>query len=82
MFRYGVASDFEIAFLPGRVMAIADSLRVIVLFCPSCGLPMPFEDYEDTDIFIGKCAICGSEYKAKRKGQDRDRFEVKPKVIN
>jgi hypothetical protein len=63
-------------------MAKADSQRIIVLFCHTCGLPMPFEDYDGSGIFNGKCAICGSEFQAKRKVQDRNRFEVKPKVIN
>ena len=63
-------------------MARVDSQRIIVLFCHTCGLPMPLEDYDESGIYHGKCAICGSEYEAKRKGRDRDRFEVRPKIIN
>jgi len=56
--------------------------KIIVLYCLSCTLPMPFEDYDSSGIYHGKCAICGSEYEAKRKGKDRNKFEVKPKIIN
>ena len=38
---------------------------------------MPFEDYDDSGTFIGKCGICGSEYKARRKVKDPERFEVR-----
>lgn len=64
------------------LMARADSQRIIVLFCHTCGLPMPFEDYGDSGVYYGKCAICGSEYQAKRKGQNRNKYEVKPKILN
>jgi hypothetical protein len=62
-------------------MARAESQRIIVLFCHTCELPLPFENYDEFGIFIGKCAICGSEYQAKRKGRDRERFEIRPKII-
>jgi len=61
-------------------MARIKSQKIIVLFCHTCGLPMPFEDYDDIDIFIGKCAICGTEYQARRTPQDRHRFEVRLKT--
>jgi len=63
-------------------MARADSKRIIVLFCHTCGLSMPFEDYDGSGIYFGKCAICGSEFQAKRKGRDRDKFDIRPKIIN
>jgi len=62
-------------------MARADFQRIIVLLCPTCTLPMPFEDNDKSGIYHGKCAICGSEYQAKRKGRDRNKYEVKPKII-
>jgi len=39
---------------------------------------MPFEDYDESGIYIGKCGICESEYKARRKAQSHDRYEVRP----
>lgn len=63
-------------------MAKLDSLRIIVLFCPACELPMPFEDYDGSGIYIGKCAICRSEFQANQIGRERDKFEVRPKIIN
>ncbi|MDP2930259.1 MAG: hypothetical protein Q8N56_01460 [bacterium] len=63
-------------------MARLKRQKIIVLFCQTCGLPMPFEDQNDTDIFIGKCAICGSENQARRKAKDPGRFEVRPKTDN
>ncbi|MDP2930264.1 MAG: hypothetical protein Q8N56_01485 [bacterium] len=63
-------------------MARLKRQKIIVLLCPSCGLPMPFEDYDDTGNFVGKCAICGSEFQARRKAQDNEKYVVIPKVIN
>lgn len=63
-------------------MALFARQKIIVLYCPSCTLPMPFEDYDGSGIFNGKCAICGSEFQAKRKVQDRNKFEVRPKINN
>jgi len=54
--------------------------KIIVLYCPSCTLPMPFEDYDDSGIYHGKCAICGSEHEAKHKAKTIDRYEVSPKI--
>jgi DNA-directed RNA polymerase subunit M/transcription elongation factor TFIIS len=62
-------------------MARFISQRLVVLFCPSCKLPMPFEDYDESGIYIGKCAICESEYEARRKSQDQNRFEIQLKRI-
>ena len=56
--------------------------KIIILYCPSCTLPMPFEDYDGAGIFIGKCAICGSEYQAHHKVKDPIRFEVRLKNKN
>lgn len=59
-------------------MARINSQRIIVLFCPACGLPMPFKDYDGSGTYKGKCEICGSEFEAKRKMKTRDRYEVRP----
>jgi hypothetical protein len=63
-------------------MARADSKRIIVLFCHTCGLPMPFEDYDESGIYYGKCAICGSEFEARRKLRVQDKYEIRPKAVN
>jgi hypothetical protein len=43
---------------------------------------MPFEDYDKSGIYHGRYAICGSEYEAKSKRKNRDKFEIGPKIIN
>jgi hypothetical protein len=58
-------------------MAKADSLRIIVLLCPACGLPMPFEDYDDLGNYLGECAICESQFQARKKGNTKKIYEIK-----
>ena len=59
-------------------MAISDSLRIVVLLCPVCDLPMPFEDYDGSGTYYGKCAICDVEYNAQPISVNQGSFEVRP----
>jgi hypothetical protein len=62
-------------------MAKLDSQRIVVLFCSNCKLPMPFEDYDGSGIYKGKCAICESEYEARRKTQDQNKYDIRPIIL-
>jgi len=65
-----------------NLMAKIYSQRIIVLLCPTCELPMPLEDYDESGIYFGKCAICELEYRALRKAGERDKYEIRPKAVN
>jgi len=58
-------------------MARIKRQKIIVLFCHSCGLPKPFEDYDKSGVYFGKCGICGSEYQARQKAKGQNRYEVR-----
>jgi hypothetical protein len=60
-----------------NTMAKAVSLKIIVLLCPTCGLPMPFEDYGDWGNYLGECAICESQFQARKKANTKNKYEIK-----
>jgi len=63
-------------------MAKSDKLRIRILLCPNCKLPLPFEDYDGRGMYIGKCEICQNEYEARLADENTKKYKIREKRRN